>query len=98
TLDGAARAARDGALIATPVHAGFPGGDRVRWVQYDGQARGSRLIRMAPSFDDGALAVTGQARYYWQNAAQAHEEVEGGHTRGKLVLVVDEDLAAELGV
>jgi NADPH:quinone reductase-like Zn-dependent oxidoreductase len=98
TLAGAARAARDGALIATPVHAEFPDQDRVRWQAYNGQPRGSRLIRMAPWFDDGSLSVTVQARYSWHDAARAHEVVEQGHTRGKLVLIVDDDLAAGLGV
>ena len=98
TLDGAARAARDGALIATPVHAEQPGAPGIRWLQYDGQPRGSRLIRMAPWFDDGSLSVTVQARYWWHDAAQAHQAVELGHTRGKLVLIVDEDLAAALEV
>jgi NADPH:quinone reductase-like Zn-dependent oxidoreductase len=98
TLAGAARAARDGALIATPVHAEFPDQDRVRWQAYNGQPRGSRLIRMAPWFDDGSLSVTVQARYSWHDAARAHEVVEQGHTQGKLVLIVDDDLAAGLGV
>src|SRR5436305_333112 len=98
TLDGAARAARAGALIATPVHAELPGAERVGWQRYDGQPRGSRLIRMAPWFDDGSLSVTVQARYYWHNAAQAHRVMEEGHTRGKLVLIVDDDLAASLEV
>jgi enoyl reductase len=99
TLDGAVSAARDGATIATPVHrAAYPGGDRVRWQPYDGQPRGSRLIRLAPWFDDGSLSVEIARRYYWQDAAAAHREVEQGHTRGKLVLIVDDDLAAELGV
>jgi NADPH:quinone reductase-like Zn-dependent oxidoreductase len=98
TIDGAARAARDGALIATPVHAETPAGPRVRWRNYDGQPRGSRLIRMAPWFNDGSLSVTVQARYSWHDAAQAHREVEHGHTQGKIVLIVDDDLAASLGV
>jgi NADPH:quinone reductase-like Zn-dependent oxidoreductase len=98
TLDGAARAARDGAVVATPVHAEPPGGQRIRWQQYDGEPRGSRLIRMAPWFGDGSLSVTVQARYYWDDAAQAHQVAELGHTRGKLVLIVDEDLAAALEV
>jgi NADPH:quinone reductase-like Zn-dependent oxidoreductase len=98
TVAGAARAARDGAHIATPVYAEFPDQDRVHWQRYDGQPRGSRLIRMAPWFDDGSLSVTLQARYYWQDAARAHEVVEQGHTRGKLVLIVDDDLAASLEV
>lgn len=98
TLDGAVRAARDGAVIATPVHAELPatadGAPQVRWAQYDGQARGSRLITMAPWFDDGSLSVAIQARFSVQDAAQAHRVVEHGHTRGKLTLIVDEDLAA----
>jgi NADPH:quinone reductase-like Zn-dependent oxidoreductase len=98
TLDGAARAARDGAVVATPVHAEPPDGQRIRWQQYDGEPRGSRLIRMAPWFGDGSLSVTVQARYYWDDAAQAHQVAELGHTRGKLVLIVDEDLAAALEV
>jgi hypothetical protein len=39
-----------------------------------------------------------QARYYWQNAAEAHRVAERGNTEGKLALVVDDDLAAELEV
>jgi len=98
TLDGAARAARDGALVATPVHAQAPETKRIRWQQYDGQPSGTRLIRMAPWFDDESLAVIVQARYFWQDAAEAHRVIERGHTQGKLVLVVDEDLAATLEI
>jgi NADPH:quinone reductase-like Zn-dependent oxidoreductase len=99
SLEGAARAARDGALIATPVHPEtFPDPNRVRWRPFNGQPRGSGLIRLAPWFDDGTLSVEVSRRYFWQDAAAAHREVEQGHTRGKLVLIVDEDLAAELGV
>jgi NADPH:quinone reductase-like Zn-dependent oxidoreductase len=53
---------------------------------------------MAPWFDDGSLSVTIQARYSWHDAAQAHREMERGHTRGKIALIVDDDLAASLGV
>ena len=98
TLDGAVRAARDGALVATPVHAEAPETKRIRWQQYNGQPSGTRLIHMAPWFDDESLAVILQARYFWQDAAEAHRVIERGHTQGKLVLVVDEDLAAALEV
>jgi NADPH:quinone reductase-like Zn-dependent oxidoreductase len=99
TMAGAAKAANDGALIATPVHADeYPDGERVHWQQYDGQPRGSRLIRMAPWFDDGTLAVHISHRYYVGDASAAHREIETGHTRGKLLLVVDEDIAAREGV
>jgi NADPH:quinone reductase-like Zn-dependent oxidoreductase len=96
TLAGAARAARDGATIATPVRAEFPDADRVHWRRYDGQPSGSRLIRLAPWFDDGTLSVHVSGTYYWQEAAEAHRAVEQGHTRGKLVLIADDDLAAAL--
>jgi len=98
SLPGAARAARDGAHLATPVYAELPEADRVRWQRYDGQRSGSRLIRMAPWFDDGSLSVTIAARYDWRDAARAHEVIEQGHTQGKLVLIVDDDLAASLEV
>ncbi len=99
TLAGAAQAASDGAVIATPVHAdSYPGGDRVQWRPYNGQPRGSDLIALAPWFDDGSVEVHIARRFYWKDAAAAHREVEGGHTRGKLVLVVDEDLAAQSGL
>jgi NADPH:quinone reductase-like Zn-dependent oxidoreductase len=99
TLEGAAAAARDGAVIATPVHRDeYPGAERVRWQPYNGQPGGSGLIRLAPWFDDGSLTVEIARRYYWQDAAAAHREVETGHTRGKLVLIVDDDLAAAVEV
>lgn len=95
SLPGAARAARDGAMIATPVRAELPDSYRVRWRPYEGQASGSRLIRMAPRFDDGTLTVHVAAMYYWQDAAQAHRVVERG-IPGEVVLIVDDDLAAAL--
>lgn len=98
TLDGAARAARTGAAIATPVHAPLPGGGEVHWQQYDGAPSGSRLIRMARWFDDGDLSVHLSGRYSWQDASAAHRLAERGHPQGKLVLIVDDDLAAAAGV
>ena len=95
TLGGAARAARDGATIATPVHAEHPDAQRVNWRPYNGKPQGSRLIQMAPWLDDGLMSVHVEARYYYENAARAHQRVERGHTRGKLVLIVDDDLARE---
>jgi NADPH:quinone reductase-like Zn-dependent oxidoreductase len=81
------------------VHRGeYPGTERVRWQPYNGQPSGSGLIRLAPWFDDGSLTVEIARRYYWQDAAAAHREVETGHTRGKLVLIVDDDLAAAIEV
>jgi len=100
SLAGAALAARDGALIATPVTGTgeYPDADRVIWRHYNGKPRGSRLIRMAPWFDDGTLSVEASRRYSWRDAAQAHREVARGHTRGKIGLIVDDNLAAALEV
>lgn len=98
TLEGAARAARDGATIATPVHAELPAAEHVHWRPYNGDRRGSRLIRLAPWLDDGSLSVHVEARYFLTEAAEAQRKVAQGHTRGKIVLIVDEDLAAELEV
>jgi NADPH:quinone reductase-like Zn-dependent oxidoreductase len=95
TLEGAARAAGDGATIATPVHAELPDTPGVTWRTYNGDPSGSRLIRMAPWFDDGLLSVEVEARYYYENAADAHRRVEEGHTRGKVVLIVDDDVARD---
>jgi NADPH:quinone reductase-like Zn-dependent oxidoreductase len=99
TLAGAAKAARDNGLIATPlITDDFPEADRVDWRRYDGQPSGTSLIRMAPWFDDGSLAVHIARRYFFTDAAAAHREIENGHTRGKLLLVIDEDRAAQSGL
>jgi NADPH:quinone reductase len=99
TLAGAASAAGDNALLATPVYAdAYPDSHRVRWQQYNGEPRGSNLIRMGPWFDDGSLEVHISRRFFLADAAEAHREVEKGHTRGKLGLIIDEDLAAQLQV
>jgi len=108
TMSGAARAARDGAIMAIPEvrsdaggpdHAEkFPEAERVHWESYNGQPSGTRLITMAPWFDDGTLEVHIVRRYFFADAAAAHSTVEQGHTRGKLLLIVDEDLAAQQGV
>src|ERR1700753_2217884 len=50
SLAGAARAARDGAVIATPVHGDYPDADRVTWRHYNGEMSGTRLIPLAPLF------------------------------------------------
>ena len=99
TLAGAARAARDNGVIATPaITDDLPEADRVDWHRYDGQPSGTRLIRMAPWFDDGSLAVHIARRFFFTDAETAHREIENGHTRGKLLLVIDEDRAAQSGL
>jgi NADPH:quinone reductase-like Zn-dependent oxidoreductase len=101
TLDGAARAACDGAVIATAVPAangGYPDAGRLDWRRYMGKPSGSNLIRMAPWIDDGKLTVRIGQRYHWGDAEAAHRDVATGHTRGKRVLIVDEDRAAAAGL
>ena len=61
-------------------------------VTVQGRADG---LRREP---DGSLVVEVQARYPWQDAAEAHRAAAQGHTRGKIVLVVDDDLASELEI
>lgn len=56
------------------------------------------MISSGPRGPTVPLSVTLQARYSWSDAAQAHREVERGHTQGKIALIVDDDLAAALGV
>jgi NADPH:quinone reductase-like Zn-dependent oxidoreductase len=98
SLSGAARAARDGAAIATPVRAALPKADWIRWRPYEGRPNGSRLTQMTPRFDDGSLSVQTSAMYYWEDAAQAHRTVERGDIPGEVVLVIDDDLAATLEI
>jgi NADPH:quinone reductase-like Zn-dependent oxidoreductase len=99
TRAGAARAARDGATVATPVHAdSYPEDDRVVWESYNGQPRGSGLIALAPWFDDATIEVHVARRFYWKDAEAAHRQLQAGHIPGKLALVVDDDLAAGLGI
>ncbi len=98
-LAGAAGATRDGGVVATPVRADdYPDGERVSWRRYDGQPSGRNLIRMAPWFDEGSLTVHIARRYFFTDAAAAHREIEAGHTRGKVLLIVDEDRAARSGL
>jgi NADPH:quinone reductase-like Zn-dependent oxidoreductase len=92
TTGGAAAATRDGGIVATPA----PGGDdpadgRVRLRRYHGPMEGHRLIRLAPALDDGAVSLVVSARFDLDDAPAAHQQVERGHTRGKLVLSVSED-------
>jgi NADPH:quinone reductase-like Zn-dependent oxidoreductase len=91
TIAGAVAATRDGGVVATPAGGGDePTDDRVRVERYNGPLEGHRLIRLAPTLDKGAVALIIAARYDLEDAALAHEHVARGHTRGKVVLTVDE--------
>jgi NADPH:quinone reductase-like Zn-dependent oxidoreductase len=98
SLAGAAGAAHDGAVIATPVRGELPDAGRVEWRRYEARPSGTRLIRLAPWFDDGSLSVQLSGIYDLEDAPRAHHAVEQGNSAGEVVLAVDEDLAAELGV
>jgi NADPH:quinone reductase-like Zn-dependent oxidoreductase len=92
TVVGAAAATRDGGVVATPAKGGeAAGGGRVRVRRYDGPMAGHRLIRLAPTLDDGAVALIVSERFDLEDAAVAHRRVGQGHTRGKIVLSINED-------
>ena len=49
----------------------------------------ARLAELVALWERGALRVPIRARYALHNAAQAHRDVEYGHGRGKVVLMVE---------
>jgi NADPH:quinone reductase-like Zn-dependent oxidoreductase len=92
TTDGAIAATRDGGVVATPTPGGeVPAGRRVQLLRYQGPMDGGRLARLAPLLDDGAVALIISARFDIEDAPAAHRQVEQGHTRGKIVLCVNDD-------
>jgi NADPH:quinone reductase-like Zn-dependent oxidoreductase len=91
TTAGAVAATRDGGVVATPAPGGdVPPGRRVQLLRYQGPMDGRRLARLAPVLDDGAVALIISARFDLEDAPDAHSQVEQGHTRGKLVLSVND--------
>jgi NADPH:quinone reductase-like Zn-dependent oxidoreductase len=54
-----------------------------------GKPDGGRLSALASMFDAGQLRVNLQEVVPLEEAARAHETVEEGHTRGKVVLGVE---------
>jgi NADPH:quinone reductase-like Zn-dependent oxidoreductase len=92
TTDGAIAVTRDGGVVATPNPGGeVPAGRRVQLLRYQGPMDGRRLARLAKVLDDGAVAVIISARFDLEDAPDAHSQVEQGHTKGKIVLSVNED-------
>jgi len=85
-----------GIIVSLPGHAGVKAiGDPLA-PQYDVtfvftpvHRSGEQLATMAPLFDSGQLHVHIDAVFSLQDVAQAHKLSEGGHVRGKLVLVVE---------
>jgi NADPH2:quinone reductase len=92
TTTRAVDATRDGGAVATPAPGGeAPAGHRVQLLRYQGPMDGRRLARLAPVLDDGAVALIISARFDLEDAPDAHRQVEQGHTRGKIVLSVNDD-------
>lgn len=92
TTTGAVAVTRDGGVVATPTPGGeLPPGRRVQLLRYQGPMDGRRLARLAPILDEGTVALIISARFDLEDAPAAHEEVERGHTRGKIVLSVNDD-------
>ncbi|NJC68485.1 NADP-dependent oxidoreductase [Planosporangium thailandense] len=92
TTTDAVAATRDGGAVATPAPGGeIPPGRRVQLLRYQGPMDGRRLARLAPILDEGTVALIISARFDLEDAPAAHTEVERGHTRGKIVLSVNDD-------
>ena len=60
----------------------------VRAVFYGGQASASNLAEIAKLIDDGKLKTVVETVLPLTDARRAHELIETGHTRGKIVLKV----------
>lgn len=88
TWDGCVQAVRDGGRAVTINFADGPSGrDGVTVSGFRATITGERLAAVAQLITDGSVRVEIQERIPLDEAARAHEIVEGGHTRGKLVLI-----------
>ena len=59
-------------------------------VGYRAQANGGQLAEIGRLIDQGKVRPVVMATYPLAEARQAHERLERGHLRGKIVLVVTE--------
>lgn len=59
------------------------------------QPDGPGMERLAALLDQGTLQVPIFARLKLEQIAEAHSMVEGGHTKGKVVVVVAEDVEGQ---
>ena len=62
---------------------------RLRALVVRNRRSAARLTELVALWQRGALRVPIRARYALHNAAQAHRDVEYGHGRGKVVLMVE---------
>jgi len=54
------------------------------------QPNGKQLAKVAELVDQGKIKPIVSATFPLKDARQAHEQIQTGHTRGKIVLVVNE--------
>jgi NADPH:quinone reductase-like Zn-dependent oxidoreductase len=63
---------------------------RARGIGYRAQASGGQLAEIGRLIDQGKVHSVVMATYPFAEAREAHERLERGHVRGKIVLVVTE--------
>ena len=83
-------AVRDGGRVVTIVAFGeeVEPGRGISYHAFSARSERNRLEDLAGMFDAGGLRVEVEEVLPLQEAARAHERVEAGHTRGKIVLRV----------
>jgi len=88
TWDGCVRAVRDGGRAVSIAASGrVPEDGRVTTGSFSVSATGARLAEVAALIAAGTVTVVISERLPLDDAARAHEIIESGHTRGKLVLI-----------
>ena len=89
TWDGCLQAVRDGGRAVTIITSPGPpsGRDAVTVSSFSASITAERLAAAARLIDEGSVRVEIQERIPLDEAARAHEIVEGDHMRGKLVLI-----------
>jgi enoyl reductase len=80
------------ALVADPARIGriafHPAADRLGIRRISAERSAAQLAALAQLYAAGGLRISIQRTYPLEQAAEAHREVETGHTRGKIALVV----------
>jgi len=88
TWEGCVSALRDGGRAVTIAAFGSTvARDGVELSNFSASITGGRLAEIAGLVDAGQVTVTVTGRLPLEDAARAHELVETGHTRGKVLLV-----------
>jgi NADPH:quinone reductase-like Zn-dependent oxidoreductase len=83
-------AVRDGGRVVTIVAFGeeVEPGRRITYHAFSARAERGKLEKLSEMFDSGKLRVEIEDVMPLEEVAKAHERVEAGHTRGKIVLEV----------